>query len=174
MTPHGPAEASPWVVRFAALVPAGGVLDVAAGTGRHTRFFRDRGHPVTAIDRDVSSLALDAGTSTVTILRHDLEDGGPWPLVGHAFAAVVVANYLHRPLFPHLLHCVQPGGLLLYETFAAGNERFGRPQHPDHLLRSGELLEVVRGSLDVLAYEHLTIDAPRPAVMQRIAARRSG
>ena len=99
----------------------------------------------------------------------DLE-GGPWPFEGQRFAGIVVANYLHRPLFPRLLESLGPGGVLIYETFAVGNERYGRPSNPDFLLRPGELLDVVRGRLRVLAYEDLTVSEPKPACMQRICA----
>jgi SAM-dependent methyltransferase len=170
---HGSTTPSAWVARFAPLVPPGRILDVAAGTGRHSRFFQGRSHAVTAVDRNIAELTLDPDGPAADVVQHDLEGGAPWPFPGASFAAVVVTNYLHRPLFPHLLLSVQAGGLLLYETFAVGNEAFGRPRHPDHLLRTGELLEVVRGTLEVIAYEHLTIDGPQPAVVQRIAARRS-
>src|SRR5262249_11710330 len=100
------------------------------------------------------------------------EGGAPWPLAGRTFAGVVVANYLHRPLLPTLVASVGPGGALLYETFAVGNERYGRPSNPDFLLRPGELLEAVRRALEGGAYENVTLEGPRPAVVQRIAARR--
>ena len=170
MSGHNATAPSTWIERFAARVPSGPVLDVAAGAGRHTRFFQELGHPVTAIDRDVSRLLAFAADPTVTVIPRDLEGEPPWPFAGQTFAAVVVTNYLHRPLFPALLLSVAPGGLLLYETFAAGNERFGKPSHPDHLLRPGELLEVVRDTLQVVAYEHLVVDTPYPAVVQRVAA----
>ena len=125
--------ASPWIAAWAGLVPAdAAVLDVAAGKGRHTRFFAERGHPVTAIDRDVSGLPI---ADAIEIIAADLEDGSPWPLAGRTFGAVVVTNYLHRPLFPVLLDSVGPGGVLLYETFMIGNERFGKPSRPEFLLR---------------------------------------
>src|SRR5688572_1986366 len=120
--PHAASDsASPWVARFLALAPAGGrVLDLAAGGGRHTRLARARGFPVTAVDRDVSGLAgLDADPD-VEILAADLE-GAPWPLGARKFAAVIITNYLHRPLFPNLVAAVADGGVLIYETFAIGN-----------------------------------------------------
>jgi SAM-dependent methyltransferase len=168
---HGPGEVSAWAARFADRIPAGGaVLDVAAGGGRHTRFLAARGHPVVAIDRDVSGLADLRGNPAVTILASDLEQDRPWPLGDRRFAGVVVTNYLHRPLLPVLVAAVAPGGCLIYETFAAGNERFGKPSNPDCLLRPGELLEAVRGRLTVLAYENLQVGEPRSAMVQRIAA----
>lgn len=166
-------EPSAWVVRFAPLVPAGGaVLDVACGAGRHTRWFRSRSHPVVAVDRDVGGvrdLVDDPGT---TLVEADLEDGSPPPFAGRRFAAVVVTRYLHRPLLPALVEAVDAGGVLLYETFAEGQERFGRPTNPAFLLRPGELLDAVAGRLRVLAYEDLVEDAPRPQRVQRICAQR--
>lgn len=163
---------SAWLCRFAHLIPAGGaVLDLAAGAGRHVRLLLARGHAVTAVDRDISALEqLRAGQ--LETVRADLEDGSPFPLAGRRFAGVVVTNYLHRPLLPSLVEAVAPGGLLLYETFAQGNEAFGRPSNPDFLLRPGELLEAVRGRLRVVAYEDVTVTSPRPAAVQRLAARR--
>lgn len=146
------------------------MLDLAAGAGRHTRLFVGRGHPVTAVDRDVTGLADLKADPAVTILAEDLEDGRPWPLGERRFAGVVVTNYLHRPLLPAIVAAVAPGGCLIYETFAVGNERLGRPSNPDFLLRPGELLEAVRGRLVVLAYENLQVSEPRPAMIQRVAA----
>lgn len=165
---------SPWIVRWAPLVaPGAPVLDVAAGGGRHTRFFRERGHRVTAVDRDISGLADLANEPEVEVVAADLETGSPWPLPGRRFGAVAVTNYLHRPLWPALLAALEPGGVLLYETFMAGNERFGKPSNPAFLLRDGELLDVAReGGLSVVAYEALMLSDPRPAMVQHIAARR--
>ena len=168
---HGPREASAWVRRFADRIPAGGpVLDLAAGSGRHTRLLVGWGHSVTAVDRDVTGLADLQVHPAVTILAADLEHDRPWPLGNRRFAGVVVTNYLHRPLLPAIVAAVAPGGCLIYETFAAGNERFGKPSNPDFLLRPGELLEIVRGRFTVLAYEDLEVSEPRAAVVQRIAA----
>ena len=153
------------------IAPKVAVLDVAAGGGRHSRFFADRGHRVTALDRDTSRLAAHAGIETV---QADLENGSPWPLPGHTFGAVIVTNYLHRPLFPALLDALAPGGVLLYETFMEGNERFGEPSRPAFLLKDGELLDLVRGRLSVTAYEARMISEPKMAMVQRIAGRRPG
>ena len=164
-------EASAWITRFGPAVPAGApVLDVAAGGGRHARWFLARGHPVTAVDRDLAGVADLAGNPRVELVDHDLEDGSPWPFAGRSFAAVVVTNYLYRPILADLVDAVAAGGWLLYETFAVGNERLGHPTNPDFLLQPGELLDAVRGSLRVVAYEDLVVDEPRPAAVQRIAA----
>jgi SAM-dependent methyltransferase len=168
--PHAePTAPSPWIGRFAGLVPQGGaVLDLAAGAGRHARLFLERGHAVVAVDRDTGGLG-HLSHLPLTVLQADLE-AAPWPLGGRRFAGVVVTHYLHRPLLPLLVEAVADGGAFLYETFAEGNARFGRPRNPDFLLRPGELLEAVRGRLCVVAYEHGRIERPRPAVIQRIAA----
>lgn len=154
---------SDWVVRFTPLLRAGGpVLDLACGGGRHTRLFLERGHPVTAVDRDTAATRAP-GAEVVTA---DLE-GCTWPLPGRLFAGVVVTNYLWRPLFPALLAALEPKGMLIYETFAKGNEAFGRPRNPDHLLDRGELLRVTAG-LTVVAYEDGIRDGR--AVVQRVCA----
>ena len=170
------AEASAWVRRFAPLAPAGGMaggtmVDVACGGGRHARLFLDLGFGVTAIDRDTGGVIDLKDDPRAEIIAADLEDGAPWPLAGRAFAAVVVTNYLYRPLLPTLRDAVAAGGVLIYETFARGNERYRRPRNPDHLLTAGELIELVRGRLDVVAYEHgITEVGGETAVVQRLAA----
>jgi SAM-dependent methyltransferase len=166
-------EPSAWVTRFGVAVPEGGrVLDVACGGGRHTRWFAARGHAVTAVDRDLAGVADLAHDDQVELVQQDLEDGSSWPFAGREFEAVVVTNYLYRPRLADIVAGVAAGGWLLYETFAAGNERYGRPTNPDFLLRPGELLDVVRGALRVVAYEDLVVERPRPAAVQRVAATR--
>lgn len=167
----GPADPSAWVTRFAPLVPPGGrVLDLACGGGRHGRLFLDRGHPVTLLDRDVSDVADLSGNAMVEIVEANLEDGSAPPFAGRQFAAVVVTNYLWRPILPLLADAVAAGGVLIYETFALGNEEYSRPRNPDHLLRAGELLDVFGGTLQVVAYEHGLRRDPKPRVIQHIAA----
>ena len=157
-------------MRFAPLVrPSGAVLDVACGNGRHTRFFLARGHDVVAGDIDLSKVADLEISAHLKLIEVDIE-GGLWPLSGASFDAVVVTNYLHRPLLDRLVEAVAPEGLLIYETYARGNECWGRPSNPAFLLRPGELLEVVRGRLRVIAYEDVTVTDPRPAAVQRICA----
>lgn len=158
----------PWIVEWSGLVaPDAAVLDLAAGRGRHALFFAERGNKVVAVDRDISRLPAHANIEPLTA---DLEDGSPWPL-GRRFGAAVVTNYLHRPLMPALLDAIEPGGVLLYQTFMEGNERFGKPSRPEYLLKDGELLELVRGTFSVTAYEARLISDPM-AMVQRIAARR--
>ena len=158
---------SEWVVHCAPLIRAGGrVLDVACGTGRHTRFLIQSGFQVEAVDRDASALALLAGVMTRQV---DLE-GEPWPYSVGEFDGIVVTNYLHRPLFSHLFEALAAGGVLIYETFSDGNQWLGRPRNPDYLLRSGELLEQVKGRLEVNAYEELCVVQNKRAVVQRICA----
>jgi SAM-dependent methyltransferase len=159
------------VRRFAPLVkPGGAVLDLACGAGRHTRFFLQRGHPVTALDVDLSRLGDVGELLGLDAVEADLEGGAPWPLGDRSFAGIVVTNYLWRPLFPNLTAALAPAGVLIYETFARGNERFGKPSNPAFLLEEGELLEFVAGALSVVAYEHGEIERPWPAVVQRICA----
>jgi SAM-dependent methyltransferase len=161
---------SDWVQRFTAFIrPGGAVLDVACGGGRHSRWFARLGFEVDAVDR--APELFGAPPEGVRLLGADLE-GGPWPYAGRRFDAICVTRYLHRPLLPLLVESLEPGGVLLYETFARGHERFGKPSNPDYLLVPGELLEAVRGRLRVLAYEDLVVDHPQPAALQRICARR--
>ena len=156
--------------RFAPLIRVGGlVLDVACGAGRHARYLAGLGYRVEAVDRDTGALQELAHVAGVTTRNADLEHG-QWPYSGHQFDAIVVTNYLHRPLLPSLRAALADGGVLIYETFAAGNERYGRPGNPDFLLKPGELLEFARGRLRVVAYEDLHVEIPRPAMIQRLCA----
>jgi SAM-dependent methyltransferase len=166
---------STWITRFGASVTEGGlVCDIACGAGRHTRWFRTRGHAVIAVDRDLSGVADLQDDPAVELVECDLEAGGPVPVVPESSAVVVVTNYLWRPILDDLVALLEPGGRLLYETFARGNERFGRPTNAEYLLRPGELLDVAaRHALRVIAYEDLVVAEPRPACVQRIAATRA-
>ncbi len=167
MLQHAPLAASPWVQRWTPLLAAGAsVLDVACGSGRHLRWFAERGHPVCGVDRDITAATLALGP-LAELIQADLETG-PWPLAGRRFDALVVTNYLWRPLLPTLLQSLQPGGLLIYETFASGNEQYGRPARPEFLLQTAELLQIC-AEMHVVAYENGLLTAP-PRVVQRIAA----
>jgi SAM-dependent methyltransferase len=170
MESHFDLPPSPWVQRWVTSIrPGGAVLDVAAGSGRHARLLARLGFEVDAVDRD-KTLFSDPPPQ-VDLLEADIETG-PWPYAGRRFDAIVVTNYLYRPLLPVLVESLERGGLLIYETFARGNERFGKPSNPAFLLAPGELLEAVRGKLLVIAYEDLTVEQPKPAAVQRLAARR--
>ena len=175
---HADAAAlSPWVVRWSHLVQPGGVvLDVACGHGRHARWFHQRNHPVVLVDRSqaaVESIAIPAHACEAVVA--DIENG-PWPFADRQFDAVVVANYLWRPLMPTLLDSLAPGGVLIYETFAQGNETVGKPSSPDFLLRPGELLDTCR-TLRIVAFEDGFLEGPagkKPRFVQRITAVREG
>lgn len=171
---HDELAPSAWVCRYARLIEAhGAVLDLACGRGRHARHLAGLGYRVEAVDRDSASLAALAGVPGIAARCADLE-GAPWPYAHESFDGVVVTNYLYRPLFAHLLEVLRPGGVLIYETFALGNEKFGRPSNPEFLLRPHELLQWVQGRLQVLAFEQGLVELPKPAVIQRICALRRG
>ena len=159
---------SAWLLRWAHLIaPGGSVLDVAAGGGRHTRWLASRGHAVTAVDRDAAAMAALQPVATTIVA--DIE-AGPWPLPGRSFDAVVVTDYLWRPILGEIVGSVAPAGMLLWETFAVGNETVGRPSNPQFLLRPGELLDVVAG-LRIVAYEDGFLDAPQRFVQRIVAVR---
>lgn len=163
---HGNSEPSDWVQRWSHLIPLSGtVLDIACGSGRHLRWFAERGHRVTGVDRDEAALASAAAHGIA--IAADIENG-PWPLAGQTFDAVVVTNYLWRPLWPQILASVKPGGVLLYETFAHGQASVGRPSRPEFLLQPGELLRVC-ADWHTVAYEHGVLSGPTRFV-QRIVA----
>ena len=162
---------SDWVVRVASHIHKGGdVLDLACGSGRHTKFLLEAGHPVIALDRNLDRLGDLRRHAGVEAVETDLEAGPAWPFSGRRFAGIVVTNYLHRPLFQNLADALEDNGVLIYETFAQGNERFGRPKNPDYLLQDGELLRAFADPLYILAYEQVERSAPNPAVLQRVAA----
>lgn len=171
---HDPnAAPSPWLLRWAPLIPAAGaVLDLACGAGRHARVLARLGYEVDAVDRDGEALALLADVAGVSALRADLE-GQPWPYPGRTWDGIVVTNYLHRPLFGVLLASLRPGGALIYETFMAGHERWGRPRNPAFLLGPNELMTAFGTDLAVVAFEQGEVGPPNPAVVQRICAVRT-
>jgi SAM-dependent methyltransferase len=175
-------QPSPWVVRFAPLIEPGEVLDLACGGGRHARFLASRGHAVLAVDRDAASLALAAGKG-ISAAQCDLENehaqtSSGWPFQSGHFQGIVVTNYLHRPLFVPILTSLAPGGILIYETFAVGNERFGKPSNPAFLLQPGELLDMAQGvaseRFHIVAFEEGYVSSPKPAMVQRICLCRAG
>ncbi len=165
-------RSSQWLRRFEHLIrPAGSVLDLACGSGRNSRPLLAAGFAVTAVDLDPGEDSSWPQDGRLKLLRADLENE-PWPLGGQLFAAVLVCNYLHRPLFSSILAAVEPGGLLIYETFAMGQEALGRPRRPEFLLRAGELLERTPADWRVIAYEHGLIREGKEAMRQRMVARR--
>lgn len=174
---HGEGPPSEWVVRWTPLLrPRAEVLDVACGAGRHLRWLAQQGHQVTGVDRDAAALAHVAATwpaqsHPAHCVHADLENA-PWPLGSQAFDAVVVTNYLWRPLWPQLMAALRPGGVLLYETFALGQETVGRPARAKFLLAPGELLQACQ-TLRVVAYEDGFCHTPDRFV-QRIAAVKPG
>ena len=159
---HGGETPSEWVRRWAELVDRGPVLDVASGAGRHAIFFAERGLEVIAVDREPQQIP------GVRFVQADLE-GAPWPFGGERFAAIVVTNYLHRPLLPVLQSALAEEGVLIYETFMVGNERYGRPSNPAFLLKPGELLGAFR-ELEPIAFEQGRLEWPKPAMIQRLCA----
>ena len=168
---HGSGAPSPWLLRWAHLLPAGGsALDLACGAGRHLRWLAGLGLHPTGIDRDPAALQACrdlANAGRAQLVQADVENG-PWPLPGQQFSVVVVTNYLWRPLWPQILASLAPGGVLLYETFADGHQTVGKPSRPDFLLQPGELLARC-GSLRVVAFEDGFLDVP-PRFVQRVVA----
>ncbi|MEK7438760.1 MAG: class I SAM-dependent methyltransferase [Pseudomonadota bacterium] len=171
---HDQTSPSDWVCRFAGLIaPGGAVLDLACGRGRHARYLAGLGYRVEAVDRDKACLDALAGATGISSRCADLE-ASAWPYDPGCFDAVLVTNYLYRPLMADLLAALRPGGVLIYETFALGNEKLGRPSNPEFLLRPQELLHWVEGRLQVLAFEQGRVERPKPAVIQRICAIQGG
>jgi SAM-dependent methyltransferase len=168
---EGAGSPSPWVIRYASLIPPDGpILDVACGAGRNARFFLDQERTVVAVDRDLSRLGDLLNHPALEAIEVDLEDGRPFPLAGRRFAGVVCTNYLYRPLLAALVAAVAPTGAFIYETFAEGHQRYGRPTRPEFLLRRGELRAAVAGELVVVADEEVLVAGP--ARVQHIAAQR--
>ncbi len=161
-------QPSPWVTRFSNLIHADmRVLDLACGAGRHGRLFLDKGCPVWFVDQNIDKLADLSNQDHAHLLQKDLENGQDWSFETAAFDAIVVTNYLYRAHLSDMLNSLKPDGVLIYETFGLGNEKFGRPRNPDFLLKPGELLTLVQDRLSVVAYEH-GIDGEK--VVQRICA----
>lgn len=159
-------NASDWVRRWAGLIPpGGGVLDLACGGGRHALHLSGLGHQVVAVDRDLSLVEELRGAPNIAWRQADLEVDA-WPFPGDTFRGIVVTNYLHRPLFGPILAALEPGGVLIYETFSLGQAKYGRPRNPAHLLLPGELLEMARGTLSVRAFEDVEETEQRRCVQR--------
>jgi SAM-dependent methyltransferase len=167
---HGLTPASEWIERYSALIrPHGSVLDVACGAGRHMKLLASMGMRCVGVDRSAQALAHAGAYGEV--IEADIENG-PWPLAGRRFDALVVTNYLWRPLMPTLVDSLLDGGFLLYETFAVGHETVGKPSRPEFLLRPGELLEIARQhALQVVAFEDVWLERPRRRIQRIVASR---
>jgi len=164
---------SPWVMKFAPLITSGGsVLDLACGSGRHAIWLAGQGYSVDAIDRNTEAVAAMTGMPNINILIADLETADGYELARN-YDGVIVSRYLHRPLLKTLGEILKPGGVLIYETFMRGNERYGKPSNPDFLLKPGELQDIYSPLLNIVAFEQGEVDLPKPAVMQRICAMKS-
>jgi SAM-dependent methyltransferase len=133
------------------------------------RHFAALGHPVTGVDRNPDAIA--AINPLGEAICADIENGH-WPLQGRTFGGVVVTNYLWRPLWPHILDSLAPKGVLIYETFSAGNESVGKPSRPDFLLHPVELLTVCK-DLRVVAFEEGFLDQLERFVQRIVAVRES-
>ncbi len=173
---HTGTSPSAWVKYFSHLVPKGPVLDIAAGSGRHSKLFSKLGHEVTAIDKDISQLKPLLCKGKIEALSIDLEGKLPifskgGPLHNQLFSGIIVVNYLHRPLTKKLLSALTPNGVLIYDTFAVGNEAFARPRNPKYLLKSNELINLCLKKLQIVAFEHGTLKSNSSfRVKQRIVA----
>jgi SAM-dependent methyltransferase len=168
-TMHGTEAPSLWIQRWSHLAkPQSHVLDLACGAGRHMKYFQGLGHHCTGVDRSKEALAEACANGQV--IEADIE-GGTWPLSDRVFDVVIVTNYLWRPLMPRILECLAPDGLLIYETFALGHEKFGKPSRPDFLLKPGELLQTC-AQLHVIAYEDGYWDQPAKCVQRIVAAQK--
>ena len=148
------------------------VLDYACGGGRHGKLAMERGAHVTFADIDLEGLSEFAINENVSLLQADLEDERRWPFKGRQYDVVIVTNYLYRPRLSDIFELVKPGGIILYRTFAQGNEVFGRPKNPEFLLQTNELHGVAQKNFSILHYEQGEVDTPNPAVIQRLVAQR--
>ena len=168
---------SPWILRFAPLIKTGGcVLDLACGAGRHSRHFLEQGYKVVALDRSIDAISDLSSNLACEIICADIETNDAifnqlGELAGRRFDGIIVVNYLYRPVLNYLINALAPGGVLIYETFARGNEQFGKPRNPDHLLKRAELLNLAQYELDIVAYEHgIDTNRQQSVVIQRICA----
>ena len=162
-------EPAEWVRHYSGIICRGGtVLDLACGAGRHTRMLLERGKIVTALDRDTSQIVDLSETRNLKIVEHDLEGSAAWPFGSRVFDGIVVVNYLFRPLFPMIIDALAGNGVLIYQTFAIGNEKYGHPRNPNYLLAKNELLDAFGKELNVVKFNQGYIGRPSPAIVQRI------
>lgn len=167
-----PLRPLPWIARHAPLLAANSaVLDIACGAGRHSLLLRQLGHQVSALDIDLAALRTEPEAVHIDLIEADIE-AGPWPLGKRQFDGVVVTNYLWRPLMPTIRDSVRPGGLLFYETFMQGNEKYGRPANPDFLLKPDELRQLPAQEFEILEFEQGLVRGDKPAVKQSVVARK--
>ena len=168
------AQISEWVRRYYSQIPKNGlILDLAGGTGRHARFLSKKGFKLVLVDNQIAKARDLQNVEGVKLIEYDLEDGNPLPFPAGSFQGIVVTNYLYRPIFPKLFCLLDDGGVLIYETFAIGHEKYGRPTNPDYLLKSGELINLVSPQMRVIAYEERLIARPAKAYVQRIVAEKN-
>ncbi len=165
------AQPESWVLKFSSQIPPGPILDLACGKGRHGRYFLARGHSVTFLDRDISGVVDLLSHPKTQLMEYDLENNSPWPFLKNQFSGIIIINYLYRPLLPNLLTALKPGGLLIYKTFAAGNEQFGRPRSPEFLLQENELLDTFSQHFEIIDFTQGKESNPN-RVTQAICARR--
>jgi len=164
---------SSWIVKFAPLIKSQGlVLDLACGSGRHAKWLAQQGYQVDALDRDPIATSSMQGIDGIRIQLTDLETTEP-PSFEHSYDGIIVSRYLHRPLLTSLATILKPGGILIYETFMRGNERYGKPSNPDFLLMPDELLNTYSPLLNVISFEQGEVMEPKPAMLQRICAQKN-
>ena len=161
-------EPNKWVECYSSLIPFGkGVLDLACGSGRHTGMLLNNGYQVTAVDIDTTLVKQNFSNKKLNIVKCDLETLSSWPFGKNSFLGIIVVNYLHRPLYSRIMESLEEGGVLIYQTFADGNSRYGKPKNPDYLLKRGEL-KTVFGGMRIISYQHGYLSYPSQSVVQRI------
>ena len=157
-----------WVECYSSLIPSGGsVLDLACGSGRHTGMLLNKGYQVTAVDIDTTLIKQNFSNKNLNIVKCDLESLSFWPFEKNSFLGIIVVNYLHRPLFSKIIESLREEGVLVYQTFADGHSRYGKPKNPDYLLKRGEL-KTVFDSMKIISYQHGYLSYPSQSIIQRI------
>ena len=168
------AQVSAWVRRYYSQIPKNGfILDLAGGAGRHARFLARKGFKLLLVDNQIEKAKDLQNVEGIKLMEYDVENGNPLPFSASSFQGIVVTNYLYRPIFPQLLCLLDDGGVLIYETFAVGHEKYGRPTNPDYLLKSGELIKLVGSKMRIIEYQERLITQPAKAYVQRIVAEKN-